>query len=289
MSSRKPAECSRCPTNSCLRSPKGTVDVCEWGVAYYTDGKSIVKKDTLVPLRYLSQNLRHELHRILAVIVEELNDIDSDISSKSINMTNPISRIFGSTIIIDNFVQMISGVHNFHPIQANKQSPGGGMSLQSIITKYFDVYSLIRNPRRSKNLIIEMNPLYDANISFGINCVEYMISVLIDNIWKYSVDGSTANVEIIVNADETANIIFTNRSKIIKCPDKIFERGYQQTSRSDGFGYGLFWIGLLIDYYNESNESYRDSASIEHDQKIVDDSDAIQRFMINNILIDLRN
>jgi len=111
----EPLVCTYCSNKLCESSELFKLDICKYGVAFYISKNGIEKKEEKITVRDISNNLRHELHKILQIIVSEANKIDPLLSSKKIDLKNPASRIVGATKILDQFIEMIAGVHDFHP------------------------------------------------------------------------------------------------------------------------------------------------------------------------------
>lgn len=277
--------CIRCPHKHCKQTPSGTLDICDFGVAFYNREGEIIKREERVTLRHISQNLRHELHKILQLIVADASRIDSSVSTKSIDLDNPASRIVGATVIIDQFIEKISGVNDFHPTKQSSTSAGTHKKayLFSVLDKYAKVYSLIQNTRRAKELNIEIDCDDQAAISFGSSVIEYIISVMLDNIWKYSLTGSSPSVAVITNDNGFLDIVFSNTSAPITECDCIFEKGYQEEQKSEGFGYGLFWSTLLVSHYNELAEIEEHPLELNHSQSTQSKNEATQKFSLRNI------
>jgi len=182
---------------------------------------------------------------------------------------------------------MISGVNDFHPSKKYSSNLNKKVSVLSLINKYSKVYSLVQNTRRSKNLNIDIKCDEKLSLSFGGNVIEYIISMLFDNIWKYSVDGSSPKIIVYENDNNLLNIKLINQSKPITECQCLFEKGFQEDVKSEGFGYGLFWATLLVSHYNELSglELEDDYLVITHEQNQLDDGMAEQIFTLKNILL----
>lgn len=280
-----PEACIRCSAKTCLNSKSGVLDFCEYGIAYYNADGEILKKQEAVTLRHLSHNLRHELNKVLQTIVSEAVNIDPFVSTKTISMNSPASKIVGATIIIDQFIEMISGVNEFHPARKYSVDLEKKSNLYSVLDKYAKVHSLISNTRRAKNLNIKISCSKKIDVSFAANIIEYLVSILFDNIWKYSTSGSTASVSIQRKANGFIDIDFENISAPIAIKDELFKKGVQQDSCSEGFGYGLYWASLLCGYYNELSGRSSNLLSITHNQNLIDESMAKQNFVIRNVRV----
>jgi hypothetical protein len=283
--SSSPARCAQCSTKSCKQSQPKTLDICEYGVSYYNDGSIILRKEEVVTLRHISQNLRHEVNKVLQKILIDAEEVDSQVSVRSINMQSPASRIVGATVIIDQFIEMISGVNDFHPAKKYSGNLERRQNLLSIINKYRDVHSLIENTRRAKNLKFHIGCHASVDVSFASKIVEYIISIMIDNIWKYALPESDVFISLNKSAKDPqyVDIEFRNSSRIILQPDVIFEKGHQQNSASEGFGYGLYWAKMLASHYNELSRRQVSLFDITHSQNIVDPLIAEQIFIIRNL------
>lgn len=275
--------CVRCAHKPCKKSPDGTLDICEFGVAFYNRNGEIIKKEERITLQHISQNLRHEIHKILQLIVAEASKIDSNVSTKTINLESPASRIVGATVIIDQFIEKISGVNDFHPTKQGIPNSSSNVALFAVIDKYSKIYSLIQNTRRSKNLDIEINCNKNKVIGFGSSIIEYVISVIMDNIWKYSLSNSSPAVFAKCNDKGFIDIIFSNTSSPIEGIECLFDKGYQEDRKSEGFGYGLYWSTLLVSHYNESANIEDDLLELSHYQTILSEHEAQQVFALRNI------
>lgn len=275
--------CIRCPSKECEKSEVGTFDFCQYGVAFYNTGDGIKKKEESVTLRHVSHNLRHELNKVLQTIIAEASLIDPTVSAKKIDLDNPASKIVGATVIIDQFIEMIAGVNEFHPSSSYSANLDKKHNLFSVIDKYTKVFSLIVNTRRSKNINFHFEVDSKTNIAFASHIVEYIISILVDNIWKYSLDGSDAKISATRCNESDIEIEFTNISKPINECELIFNKGFQLSGDSEGFGYGLYWAQVLVQHYNELSKRSSDFLKLVHQQEVIDSEKAKQTFIIRNL------
>jgi translation elongation factor EF-1beta len=104
--------------------------------------------------------------------------------------------------------------------------------------------------------------------------------------WKYSLDRSEAIISINKNENGFLDCTFKNVSKPLEDLKEIFKKGYQSNTKSEGFGYGLYWLQLLISYYNREgtdNEITSNVLDIEHTQNKISDLEAEQIFVLRNI------
>jgi hypothetical protein len=97
--------CLKCSSKLCRNTDFGTLDICDYGVAFYNDNGQILKKEERLTLQHMSQNLRHELNKVLQTIISEAIKIDPTISTKKIEIENPASRIVGGIVVIDQFIE----------------------------------------------------------------------------------------------------------------------------------------------------------------------------------------
>lgn len=275
--------CIRCPSKDCEKSKIETFDFCQYGVAFYNTGSIIKKKEESVTLRHISHNLRHELNKVLQTIVAEASLIDPNVSTKRIDLDNPASKIVGATVIIDQFIEMIAGVNEFHPSSHYSANLDKKTNLIKILDKYSKVFSLIVNTRRSKNINFNFEVDKKTDITFASHIIEYIISIMIDNIWKYSIDGSTATVSSIKINTSDINLKFINISRPILDSEMIFEKGFQSRNDSEGFGYGLYWAQVLVQYYNELSKRDSDLLELTHEQNLLENEQAKQTFIIRNL------
>ncbi len=275
----------RCPTKDCEKSELDTFDFCQYGVAFYKTADGIRKKEESVTLRHISHNLRHELNKVLQTIVSEACRIDPSITTKEVELDKPASKIVGATVIIDQFIEMIAGVNEFHPSSHYSANLEKKADLLKVLNKYSKVYSLIENTRRTKKLVFKFNIYKNAKITFASHIVEYIISIIIDNIWKYSLDSSQAEVTAIKEKNNDASLIFTNISKPINDSKLIFNKGFQSRSESEGFGYGLYWAKILIQHYNELSKRNFGLLELIHEQELISSEKAMQKFTIRNLRV----
>ncbi len=275
--------CIRCPSKDCEKSEVDTFDFCQYGVAFYNTGSVIKKKEESVTLRHISHNLRHELNKVLQTIVAEASLIDPTVSTKRIELDKPASKIVGATVIIDQFIEMIAGVNEFHPSSHYSANLDKKSNLLKVLDKYSKVFSLIVNTRRSKNIKFHFDVHKKTNITFASQMIEYIISIMVDNIWKYSLDESTATISTTENNNGDIELKFTNISKPIINSEMIFEKGFQSKDESEGFGYGLYWAQVLIQHYNELSKRNSDFLELVHEQQVIDNEKAQQVFIIRNL------
>lgn len=277
--------CIRCPSKDCEKTEVDTFDFCRYGVAFYNDGNIIKKKEESVTLRHISHNLRHELNKVLQTIVAEASVIDPSVSAKKIDLNKPASKIVGATVIIDQFIEMIAGVNEFHPSSHYSTNLDRKSNLINLLDKYSKVYSLIVNTRRSKNIDFNFNVDSKVELTFASHIVEYIISILIDNVWKYSHNHSDVLVNTIKTDKGDLELTFVNLSKPIDRPDSIFDKGFQSKNESEGFGYGLYWAQVLVEHYNALSKRTSESLELIHNQQVIGADEAEQTFIIRNLRV----
>lgn len=281
-------ECLICQLKKCELADIWNLDICEYGISYVNDGEAIQRVTASGTLRHLSQNIRHELNKVLQLIVAEACCIDPSISLNEINKNSPASKIVAAALIIDNFVSMISGVNDFHLDTLGTAGGPNGIGLLKLIQKHWDIFSLIKSAHRAGSLRLELEISESARITFGLPLIEYMIAVFIDNAYKHAIDGSVLNISCIIHNENLCDLIFTNYSAPINNPEKIFQKGYQEKIASDGFGFGLFWARILSVHYNQMLRiDGENSLSINHEQSYYSQDSEImkQSFSIKNIRV----
>lgn len=280
----KPLICLQCASKPCEHKTDQSLGVCEYGVAYASFGDGMEHLDALVPLRLLSKNLRHELHRLLAIIIQEAISLKPSISIKNIDPKDPVERIVGTTVIIDQFVQMLTGVNEFHATVAGSQE-FQPHRIQRIISNYFAIYSIVSNEQRACDLSLNCSISSEARVTIHGDIFEYLVAILLDNAWKYSLSNTTIHVSLQPTSGSLGDIIFRNRSNPLPLGFSIFEKGTQAKPDSEGFGYGLFWASILVDHYNNAIDTTDAVLSLEHEEKRIDDNIAEQVFTIRNVSI----
>ncbi len=282
----QPVICLKCAKKSCKQCLVGELDVCDYGIAYCNYEGNILYKKTLVPLMMISKNLRHEMHKMLQAIIGEANQLDINLTTKHIDLENPASRIVGLSIAIDHFVQMLAGVNQFHSATSGFQE-SEKRCLSDIIQKYFAIHSIIRNERRSKDLSLELG--FDTNlyISKHVDIFEYLISLLMDNAWKYSLPKTKVYVSTNIHNQESLDVTFINQSRKLPEEFDIFAKGSQADEGSEGFGYGLFWGLILVDHYNNLSQDIPCRLAFTHEEHLIDSNNAEQRFILSGIPIEI--
>ncbi|GAB5564429.1 MAG: hypothetical protein Wins2KO_14920 [Winogradskyella sp.] len=274
--------CFNCISKPCRNTEIGTFDICQYGISFLNRNGEIEVREPRIPLSTIAKNLRHEINPILQTIIQEASNLDPTLTVKRIDLNNPLSKIVGSTVILDNFIQMITGVHEFHStpsVMSNK------INLRALVNNYFIIYSIIKEEGRTKNLIL--NNLIPDNLIINLNSdyITYMVSILIDNAWKYSIDGSTFSVSIKNKSKNNWDLIFVNKSEAIPQNINIFEQGSKVNKDSKGFGYGLNWIKDLEASYNERIDSEASTFEITHNQLTPEKDFSFQEFILKNLKI----
>jgi len=276
-----PNICLRCFNKTCETFPSEELHFCEYDIAVIKINNSIIKKEALVPLRHISENLRHAVNPVLNVIVEELNLLEPSLSLRRLDLSTPVGKILAATKVVDMFVQMISGVNEFKPsITGAQHDPP--RKINSMIKKYHDVYSVLRNSRRNPHLTLNVELPESIFVNFCPDIYEYIVSILVDNAWKYSEHHTSLTVQIKKTTTSKADILFVNESKPIAIDADVFSKGYKSVKESDGFGYGLYWARILTDYYNRLMNNHDQLLELKHRQEILSDKLAIQTFVLEN-------
>lgn len=289
MSKDKPKSiiCIRCSTRGCEKSAPDEFGICNYGVAFYNKGDRILRKETLVPLSFISRNLRHELHKFLQAIVSEANTIDESLTTKSVDLGNPSSRIVGLTIAIDHFVQMLAGVNEFHSLSIIPRKKDC-RRLSDLVRKYFSIHSIIRNERRATDLKLSITFGDNIYIPVFADIFEYLFSVLMDNAWKYSLANTTVRVSANLHTQGLADVEFSNESNPLPEGFNVFGKGTQVDENSEGFGYGLFWALILVDHYNSLSGANSPVLDLIHEEKRLTDNVSEQKFILRNVPVEIK-
>ncbi|MGV1012923.1 MAG: hypothetical protein ACOYBS_10785 [Flavobacterium sp.] len=279
--------CHNCQAKPCRQTEDQTFDICQYGVSFLNRGGYVETKEPKIPLSTIAKNLRHEINPILQCIIEQTTILDSNLSTKTIFLNNPLSIIIGNTVILDNFIQMITGVHEFHSTPSNISQKA--FKLKDMINYYFTVYSIIKEEGRTEKLSI--NNLIDEKyfVEKYSDFIKYILVILIDNAWKYSINNSTLTVNIVKISNEYYNLEIVNQSKRIPDDLSIFKLGIKADENSKGFGYGLYWIKTLESSYNTLFENNEDNKlQIVHEQIASKTNLSFQKFTIKNINLKIR-
>ena len=286
---KNPFTCINCYSKECKNTDEGTFDICKYGISYLHKNGVIEKKEPKVPLSTISKNLRPEINPILQTIIQYATKLDPKLSTKRIDLDNPLSLIIGSTVILDNFIQMITGVHEFHSIPTTTATKK--INLKSLIEHNFNIYGIVKEESRTKNISLQNDINPNIYVRESSEFIKYIISVLIDNAWKYSINNSILSVNIKQLTKNRHTLTITNQSKTIPSHLNIFEMGSKANRNSKGFGYGLSWIkDLEKDYntYSNKNEtSLQNLFEIKHKQKQTEvESISYQNFILKNLIVE---
>jgi len=277
---------SKCSVRICEKSTNRTVDICPYGIFFYNDNGTILKKEPHVSLQNLCNNLRHVINPILSTIVENVIEINDKSSIKRIDINDPTSRILGLTVMLDHFIEMIAGANYFQPIDTSIFKTKRSEKIVDLLVKYFNIYSILKSEERADNLELNLQLDQGITISYSTDIIEYLISILMDNVWKHSLSGSIVSISHTSKEDNFIDLIFKNTSKPIPHSIDIFEQGMKHGSKK-GFGYGLYWAKVLIEFYNNRNKTYEIpdeyKLELEHSQKEFNDTQACQIFRLKNI------
>lgn len=280
----QPGECATCRSQPCRNGPPGTLDICQYGIAFYNDNGQIKKRKESVTLRHIAANLRHELDKVLQYLINQAVEIDDSISLKQIDLTKPASRIVGATVILDNFIEMISGVYDFAPNRdPESASIYPPLALRGIVQRYSDIYSLIKNTRRASNLDIQLHIDPDYEVPVLGPVVEYLVAILADNIWKYAPSGSKVEIACSLVDAHVLDLQFHNDGAPLPAGRKIFERGYKLDHRTEGFGFGLYWATILCDHFNTVTQRSTQPLSVDHFESSSGSGLARHTFSIRNL------
>lgn len=283
----KTLTCLRCSSKECEKSLEGTFDICQYGISYLKKNNVIIAKEPKVPLSTIAKNLRHEINPILQLIIQQAAKLDPTLSTRIINLEKPLSLIIGSTVILDNFIQMITGVHEFHSLPNTTSSRR--INLKSLVTTYFDMYSIIKEDGRTKSLKINNLISEETYVSACSDFVKYIIAILIDNAWKHSIDQSIFTISLSHIKNNFFNLKFVNKSKIIPSDFNLFDMGAKLDPSTRGFGYGLNWSKTLESNYNSLMNLDNEKFKITHSQIRANDNsgrEAFQEFTLCNIILD---
>jgi len=279
--------CYNCHSKYCKQTEDGTFDICQYGVSFLNRNGSIETKEPKIPLSTIAKNLRHEINPILQSIIEQTTILDPQLSTKAIYLNNPLSIIIGNTVILDNFIQMITGVHEFHSTPTNISQKE--INLKQLIDYYFNVYSIIKEEGRTEHLTL--NNIISKEFYLGqySDFIKYIVVILIDNAWKYSINGSTLTVNMSKSQNNKYyNIEIVNKSLPIPKKLNIFDLGAKANENSKGFGYGLYWIKTLENSYNTLVDSKDENRlRINHTQMANSNNQAFQKFTIENINLNI--
>jgi hypothetical protein len=96
------------------------------------------------------------------------------------------------------------------------------------------------------------------------------------------VPDSTVTVRVPEKPDSVADISFINFSQPIPRDLDIFARGAKGDIQAEGFGYGLYWGRILVDYYNRQLGRTMSPLELTHTQTLREGGLAEQVFILAN-------
>lgn len=247
--------CVSCTSRSCEKGDLKQIRTCERGVAYFRADDAIHRLDEPLPLRTLAQNLKHETHKFLQLIVNEACEINPGVSTKSVDLNDPASRIVAATVLVNDFIDMIAGVNDFSPPDGAFASRQSG-HIKRMVDKSIKAQSMIKNARRCSRLVFVQNfDEPEMSVVTGAKAIENIVSIMIDNVYKYSVEGTTVDIRVSRDERGFGFVEITNICYNLVDSDRAFDKGYQANPNSDGFGYGLHWASTIVSYMNEQLET----------------------------------
>lgn len=277
--------CQFCFTKECKETDDGVFDTCSYGIVFLNRNNKIEKRMPTLPLKDFSKNLRHEINPILQSIINNSSSLDPELSTKIIDLNNPLSRIVGSTVIIDIIIQMITGINDFFENEQNVSKKL--INIKKTVNYYYSIYSIVKDGQKVQVLNLDNQIPEDINVSILSDFLNYMIATLIDNAWKHSLENTTLKVSYTKKNENLFDLIFINNSKIMSKDLEIFKSGVKASSDSRGFGYGLYWLKTLIFFYNKvmyGSDKNPESLIITHEQEVDEYSKvAKQIFTLKNI------
>ncbi|MEK9507679.1 hypothetical protein WI460_05655 [Gemmatimonadota bacterium Y43] len=281
-----PKTCIPCRQRPCESESAIGMDLCPYGIVYRRDPDGrIVRAEPTVPVRHLAGNLRHEINPLLAFIMNEANRLDPTATTRAIDAGDPVGRILGATLILDDTIQMISGVHEMH-LLVEPRSARDSIVLQRIVRNRFEIYSLLEGAGRSKRLVLEERSRNEMSLSFGVPIIEYVIAVLLDNVWKFSLADTPVTVVVSNRGGGLAQLRIQNVGQPIPESLDPFGLGNKADATSRGFGYGLYWARLLVDRYNAALDDDGPPLALEREEIIQRSVRAIHSFSLENIRVD---
>lgn len=256
--------CDSCLDRVCERGTPETLDQCKYGIPYIRRRNGEIDRlDERMPLRSLADNLRHELHQFLQLIVNNACEIDGAVSTAWLDINSPASRIVTATVLINNFVEVISGVNNFDPPR-NAFKGVATEPIKSYFERAVSAYSLLQTAHRCNDLQFCNEIDNNLRVQVASKAFEYIAFVLVDNCYKYAKDATPVLISSSQQLDGKYLISISNYSDYIMNIEKAFERGYQ-ARHSEGYGYGLFWIRRLLGYMNEQLNADMSVYAVAHE------------------------
>lgn len=282
---RLPNTCLSCRLRPCERAPDGALDLCQYGVVFRVAGTDIVRREATLPIKHLAANLRHELNPILSFVVNELSSLDPTLSTRRIETDKGLGRVLGATLVLDDTIQMITGVYDMHLLSGPQNLRSDPVEVEQIVRTKFAIYSLIGGANRAKRLDLRFDGC-GGGLRYGVPLIEYVIAVLMDNAWKFSEDGASVSVAISRAGADLADMVVSNVSTPLNDDLDVFGLGVKGAVDSKGFGYGLHWAQLLVERYNEGLADGGPPLEIEHAQRVLEIGRAIQAFSLRSLRVD---
>jgi hypothetical protein len=309
VSFQKPRICLNCRFENpeCEQSYKKSefsFSVCPYGVAWINNNGCVERKEAPLNFQTIARNIRHNIGPLIAFIQNETIKLDKQIRFSEIKTDETAGRIAGATVAINHFIRVLAGIMDLHPIWTD-QKTNHEQDIYSAIDKYYMIFSMFESRNRPKNLKKEIQISRNIFVNDDHQIFDSIFAVLSDNIWKHSINKSVFKVTstVATAGEDYINLVFTNRSSAIpeQICDNIFDMGSKGNNSHDsfGFGFGLHWAKLIVDYYNikkfekaapvtnpdEMNKYRKTELALVHKQKPIDDDLCTQEFVILNLPI----
>ncbi len=183
------------------------------------------------------KNAIHEINTPLSIIITNI-----DLFKLKFTNNKYISKIEAGSKIIHNIYNDLSYMIKKDRIEYKKITIDFSTFLLQRID-FFDEVAI------GNNLFISSQIQANINIKFNDIELQRIIDNSISNAIKYSFQDTQIDISLIQN---NKNIILeiTNKSDIIKEPNKLFQRYYRENENRGGFGIGLNIIKEICDKNN---------------------------------------
>ena len=283
--SRIPITCLSCRLRPCEQAPNGALDLCPYGIVFLVSGDEILRQDPTLPIKHLAANLRHELNPILSLVVNEVSTLEPKLSTRRVDTGSSLGRILGAALMLDDTVQMITGVHDMHLLSGPQNLSSSSVDIEQVVRNKFAIYSLTGGANRARGLRLSLQNSGLAELRYGVPLLEYVIAVLMDNAWKFSEDDTTVTAAVSRKAAGLADLVVSNQSSPLPDDLDVFQLGAKGSSDSKGFGYGLYWAQLLVDRYSAGLNDGRPALEIEYRQHVEKADRAIHQFSLRYLRV----
>lgn len=218
-------------------------------------------------------------------MVSEITAISPELSARRLDTSGGIGRILAAILILDDTIQMITGIHDMHYLASPAAAARAPVKLVQVVRNKFAMYSLLSGAHRPKRVRLSVQADSDnLTISYCAPLIEYIMAVLLDNACKFTIEEGEVMVRLQRMPNATAILSVSNYGASNPSGIDLFALGAKGVDESPGFGYGLHWAKLLVARYNE-DATVGSRLEIEYTQDVSSAELSFHTFRLSGIVL----